>query len=241
MEKSTKTKLKFGLLLLALAIVVYVVRFSPLAGKISPLALREFISGFGVFGFLIFILLYAVGTAFALPGTVLTLVGALIFGAGLGTLLNVLGATIGACFAFFAASYLGKDFVQGLLKGKFDDFQNKVENKGFSVILLLRLIPIFPFIGLNYAAGLTKVKFKDYAAATFLGIIPGTFVYTYLFASIGEKVLTDGLSFSDLFTVDILLPIGLFATLLISTLVVKKRIEKKAVVEVKVEGNEESL
>ena len=222
-----KAMVKFALLLVLMAFFVYVFRFSDFASRISPGAIREFVSGFGFFGYGVFILGYGVATMLAVPGTLLSFSGAILFGTALGTVMNVLGATLGETLAFFAAKFLGRDFVQGFLEGRLDRFQSMVEKNGFTVMLLLRLVPIFPFVVVNYAAGLSKMRFRDYFFASMIGIIPGTFVYTYLFATLGERVLTSGFEMKDLLTVDVLAPVMLFVLLLVSTLIYKKKLEKK--------------
>jgi len=86
---------------------------------------------------------------------------------------------LGASLAFGVARYLGKDFTDKILKGRFKkiyEYDKKLEDKGFITILFLRLVPLFPFNGLNFALGLTKVRFKDFLLATLIGIIPGSFV-----------------------------------------------------------------
>jgi len=222
-----KAVVKFALLLALMAFFVYMLRFSDVASRISPGAIREVVLSFGFFGYGVFILGYGVATMLAVPGTLLSFSGAILFGTALGTVMNVLGATLGETLAFFAAKFLGRDFVQGFLEGRLDRFQSMVEKNGFTVMLLLRLVPIFPFVVVNYAAGLSKMRFRDYFFASMIGIIPGTFVYTYLFATLGERVLTSGFEMKDLLTVDVLAPVMLFVLLLVSTLIYKKKLEKK--------------
>jgi uncharacterized membrane protein YdjX (TVP38/TMEM64 family) len=97
---------------------------------------------------------------------------------------NTLAANLGAAVDFLAARYLGRNFVQKLLKGKWKEFDEKAARHGFRLILYLRLVPLFPFLGINFAAGLSKIRFGDYTAATIVGMIPGTFVYTYFASSL---------------------------------------------------------
>ena len=127
----------------------------------------------------LFVLMYVVATAFALPGSVLTLAGGALFGLSFGTLLNWLGATIGATVAYFLARVLGKDAVRGILGRHAEKLDKLTGEQGFLNLLRLRLIPIVPFNALNFGAGLVGVKARSYFAATALGIIPGTIVYTY--------------------------------------------------------------
>ena len=128
----------------------------------------------------LFVLIYTGATAFGLPGSVLTLAGGAMFGVALGTLLNWIGATLGATLAYLLARALGEDAVRGIL-GKHAGALDKLAGaQGFLTLLRLRLIPIVPFNALNFGAGLPGVKPRSYTAATALGIIPGTAVYTYL-------------------------------------------------------------
>ena len=127
----------------------------------------------------LFVVVYALATTLALPGSVLTIAGGAIFGFGMGTLLNWLGASIGAVLAFLLARSLGLEAVQRLLGRRGDRLIALAGANGFLAVLRLRLIPVVPFNLLNFAAGLAGVRFRDYALGTLIGLIPGTMVYTY--------------------------------------------------------------
>ncbi|MBI4280590.1 TVP38/TMEM64 family protein, partial [Candidatus Uhrbacteria bacterium] len=92
--------------------------------------------------------------------------------------------------------YLGRDAVSKILKSKgaLCGLDEKIGNNGFYSVLILRLVPLFPFNGVNFGLGLTKVSFRDYMLATLMGMLPGAFVYTSL-GSAGRH-----LSFADLST-----------------------------------------
>ena len=130
----------------------------------------------------IFVGIYATATALAVPGTILTLAGGAVFGFYWGTLYNFIAANIGANAAFLIARSLGGDAV-GRLIGKDSKVLNKldgiVERHGFRGLLTLRLIPLAPFNALNFGAGLMRLKWRDYAIATLVGILPGTAIYTF--------------------------------------------------------------
>jgi uncharacterized membrane protein YdjX (TVP38/TMEM64 family) len=113
-----------------------------------------------------------------LPATVFTLIGALLFGKLLGTVYNLIGATGGAALSFLAARYLGRDFAARLLRGKkLRRLDAKAEEHGFILISYLRLA-YFPFAPLNYAAGLTRIRFLDYLGGSALGMLPGMLLFT---------------------------------------------------------------
>lgn len=128
---------------------------------------------------LLFIAAYALVASFGLPGTPLTLAGGAIFGALGGTLYNWIGATLGATGAFFLARSLGKDAVRSFLGSRAGALDSMAGASGFVGLLRLRLIPVVPFNALNFGAGLAGMRARDYVAATAIGILPGTAVYTY--------------------------------------------------------------
>ncbi len=155
--------------------------------NLDALAIRDYVAGFGMWAPAVYIVIYAVGTVLFFPGSVLTISGGVIFGAVWGTLYNIIGIGIGASLAFLVARYFGKGFVEEVIHSKFQKvskYDDKLEENGFFTVIFLRLIPIFPFNGLNFALGLSRVKFRDYFFATVLGTIPGTFAYTYFGSSL---------------------------------------------------------
>jgi Uncharacterized conserved protein len=127
-----------------------------------------------------FIATYIVQTACSLPGaTVMTLLGGFLFGSVFGMLYVNLGATTGATLAFLAARYLLQGWVQRTFGDRLAALQDGFARNAFSYLLTLRLIPLFPFFVVNLLSGLTGVNTRTYMAATSLGIIPGSLVYTY--------------------------------------------------------------
>lgn len=122
---------------------------------------------------------YALATALALPGSVLTIAGGAIFGFRLGVLLNWTGALLGATLAYLLARALGADALRRVLGGRADRLEALAGSHGFGTVLRLRLIPVVPFNLLNFAAGLARVPLRDYLLGTALGLIPGTVVYTW--------------------------------------------------------------
>lgn len=180
--------------------------------------IRAFIEGFGIWSWLAFIIIYGIAMVFLVPGTILTVIGGILFGIVGGTVVNVLGATLGATLAFTVSRYLGQEAVQFLVRGRIKTLQKKVRENAFESIIGIRLLPIFPFNVLNYGFGLTTVKASTHTFATFLGIIPGTFVYTYAAAVLGELLLMEGigaLSLSDLKS--LILPVLLLLLLIIGS------------------------
>jgi len=187
LTKIRGNKVKF--IIAIIVIILIVINMFGIKSFFSPSHLRDQVLAFGTIAPLIFITIYSIATIFFLPGTPLTISGGLIFGKWLGTLYTVIGATIGATIAFLVARYLGESFVEDILKGKHKkiyEYDKKLEKNGFLIVLFLRLVPIFPFNGLNFALGLTKVRTRDYILGTLIGIIPGSFALAFFGDSIAE-------------------------------------------------------
>ena len=146
------------------------------------------ISDLGPLGLLIFVTLYIVACVFLLPGSVLTLGAGVVFGVVMGFIAVSIGSILGATCAFLVGRYLARGWVAGRIAGneKFKAIDEAVAQEGWKIILLTRLSPIFPFNLLNYVFGLTKVSFRHYFFASWLGMIPGTVMYVYIGSLIGD-------------------------------------------------------
>lgn len=143
-------------------------------------ALEVWIQDAGIWAPLLFMLVYAVAAVLFLPGSVLTLAGGALFGPVLGTFYNLTGATIGATLAFLIARYLASDWVANKTGGRLKQLVNGVEGEGWRFVAFTRLVPLFPFNLLNYALGLTRIRFSHYLLATYICMLPGAIAYTYL-------------------------------------------------------------
>ncbi len=127
----------------------------------------------------IFVLVYVVVATIGLPALPLTLAGGAIFGIGAGIALTWIGATLGATGAYLLARTLGGDALRRLLGSRAGTLDRLLGDGAFLTMLRLRLIPVVPFNALNFGAGLAGVRLSHYMAATAIGILPGTSVYTY--------------------------------------------------------------
>ncbi len=136
--------------------------------------------------------IYAAATALSLPeGAVLTVAGGLLFGTILGGTMAVIGATAGALVLFLAArsAFGGSMAARG--DGRLARIRAELHRNGFSYMLAIRLVPALPFWVVNLAGALAGMRLMPFATATFLGIIPATFVYASIGAGVG-KVLAAG-------------------------------------------------
>jgi uncharacterized membrane protein YdjX (TVP38/TMEM64 family) len=161
-------------------------RFLTLAAlKANHQALIDYYSQHKVLMVVGFMLLYIVQTALSLPGAaILSLAAGAIFGTLLGTVYANIAATVGATLAFLVTRYLLRDVVQQKFGGQLQGMNRELASKGFNYLLLLRLVPVFPFFLINLAAGLTRLPLVTFFLATMLGIIPGGFVYVNAGASL---------------------------------------------------------
>jgi uncharacterized membrane protein YdjX (TVP38/TMEM64 family)/rhodanese-related sulfurtransferase len=147
---------------------------------INASALESWVREAGPAAPLAFMAIYAVGTVLFFPGAVLTLVGGALFGPVWGTFYNLTAATLGAALAFLVARYLAQDWVTNKAGGRLKQLLDGVEAEGWKFIAFVRLVPLFPFNLLNYALGLTRIRFLPYVVATYVFMLPGAIAYTYL-------------------------------------------------------------
>lgn len=145
--------------------------------------LRSWILSFGLWSPVIYIVVYTIRPLIFFPASVLSIAGGLAFGAWLGTLYTIIGATLGAMLSFYVAKTVGKRLVRKEWTGKAKTVQSQMEQNGFFYVLLFRFIPVINFDLISYAAAFAKVRFASFALATLIGIIPGTFAYNFLGSS----------------------------------------------------------
>ncbi len=141
----------------------------------------EWTRGLGVWGPLFVAAFYVVAAVLFLPGSIITLGAGFLFGVPVGMLTVWIGANLGAYAAFLVGRTVAREWVAQKVKGnaKFAAIDEALGREGFKIVLLLRLSPVFPFDLLNYALGITKVSFANYALASLIGMLPGTLMYVY--------------------------------------------------------------
>ncbi|EHU4915471.1 TVP38/TMEM64 family protein [Vibrio vulnificus] len=174
-------KLVFGILFIA-TIILLAVNFSQYLtldnAKAQQLALNSFIEENFLFASISYFVIYVGLTAFSVPGaTVVTLLGAALFGFWYSLLLVSFASTIGATIAFLSSRYLLKDWVQARFGDKLSAINQGVEKDGAFYLFSLRLIPVFPFFLINLLMGLTPISIGRYYLTSQIGMLPGTAVY----------------------------------------------------------------
>ncbi len=153
----------------------------------TPAAIRDYIQGFGRFAVIVHIIAYTLNTISIVPPIAgLSLAAGLVFGKIWGAVYLMIGAMLGTSCTFFISRFFGRQIAERFLKGKFKNLDNSLERRGFGTILFFRLIPIVPYEVLNYASGLSKIRFKDYFLATLVGLIPGVTISAFFGGTLGE-------------------------------------------------------
>lgn len=177
---------------IGLAALVGLVLLGRTAGAYVP-EFASWVEGLGWWGPAVFIAAYAAATVAFVPGAILTLAAGAIFGVVKGTAIVFVAATLGAMGAFVVARYFARSAIERRIEGnvQFAAVDRAVAEQGRRIVLLLRLSPMFPFNLLNYALGLTRVRFGDYAIAS-IGMLPGTLLYVYAGAVAGEVAALAG-------------------------------------------------
>jgi len=206
-KKTSKPIFKAIVFVAFIAGAIFLIRFTPVKNYLTADALGSFLEGAGLWAPVVYMIIYAVGVCLFVPGTLLTGLGAAIFGAYWGFLYVWIGAMLGAGGAFFIGRTLGRDFAASLIGDKLKKYDDAIERNGFATVLYLRLV-YFPFTAMNFGMGLTKVRFWDYIAGTGLGIIVGTFIFTFFIGTL-KDVWVSG-NWGELISFKVFFSIGLF-------------------------------
>jgi uncharacterized membrane protein YdjX (TVP38/TMEM64 family) len=146
----------------------------------NPRLVKVEVLAWGIWGPVVYMLLYAVGPSFLVPGAVMTIAGGLAFGALRGSVYSLLGAEAGALVAFAAGRFLGRSFVQRVVGARFEKLLARIGRHGFQIIFYLRLVPLIPYNALNLLAGASPITFRDYFWASAIGMVPGTILFAFL-------------------------------------------------------------
>ena len=168
--------------LLALLLVLVGVVAASATGVVPDVdTVQREVRGFGRLAPLVYVLAYAVLAMFPVPASLLTIAGGTLFGLVEGSALAIMGACLGAVGAFEVGRLLGRDAVERLTRGRLEKVERVLDDHGLLAVLAIRLTPVFPFLVINYAAGLSNLSRRDFVLGTVVGIVPGAVAY----ASVG--------------------------------------------------------
>jgi uncharacterized membrane protein YdjX (TVP38/TMEM64 family) len=202
-----------GLLILLAAAVVLIASFDVRAWIREALV---WIERLGPWGQVLFVAIYIVATVLLIPGAALGLGAGAMFGVVRGSLLVSLASTLGATCAFLLGRHLAREWIAKKIEGNatFTAIDRAVADEGWKIVLLTRLSPLFPFVMLNYAFGITRVSLRDYVVASWIGMMPGTVLYVYL-GSLARAGVADRQRTSGEWT---LYAVGFLATLAVAVI-----------------------
>ncbi|MBL9168506.1 MAG: TVP38/TMEM64 family protein [Verrucomicrobiales bacterium] len=218
---TTSTRWRWYLALGALLAVGVATRYLPFQSIIKDTL--DSIGRLGGWGPALFIASYILATVLFIPGSALTLGAGAVFGFAWGCAYASAGSTLGALCAFWVGRHWARDAIARRLQGnsRFNAIDQAVAQDGWKIVLLTRLSPMFPFTLLNYAFGITRVSMREYALASWIGMMPGTVLYVYLGSLAHEATGERKRSLAEW----ILYAIGLAATLIV-TVVITRRAKK---------------
>ena len=171
---------KRGIILLTIICIVATAAGIYFLGGIDQEQIQAWLERVGIWAPILYIILYTIGTILILPSTPLNLSGGAIFGAWWGTLWTSIAALIAAIVAFAFTRTIGRDVVARKLAGRWEAMDGEMRQGGLFYMFAIRLLPIIPYGIVNFAAGLTSIRFRDYLLGTFLGTVPGVLPFVMM-------------------------------------------------------------
>lgn len=187
MKKNLNTILKWLLVIVLVGIAIYFLKHSKVIEQIGNLnRFIYYIRSQGKYAYVVFLVIFALKPLILIiPSNILSISSGIVFGPFLGTILTTIGFFVSGSLAFFIARVLGQEAVNKILRGKALNLNNRLEQNGFKVMFFLRLIPVLPYDPVSYAAGLSKVKYRDFIISSVVGVVPEVICYSI----IGENAM----------------------------------------------------
>lgn len=167
-----------------IALVFLIFRFLKIDfSNINEGEFRNWVNSLGVWGPVIYIIVYIIRPLILFPAGVLSAAAGIIWGPAIGFLYLQIAANISSIAEFLIARYFARGAVERFLKGKMLNLDTRIERHGFLTVLLVRLIPNVAWDIQNFSLGLTSVRLRHYLIATLIGIMPGSFAFVFFGAS----------------------------------------------------------
>ena len=176
----SKNLIKLIIVVALIGIVAVILRHYGVTELIQDVPkIKEKVDGFGVIAPWVYIALYIMATVFLIPALAMTLLAGVAFGPFLGVVYVSIGSVIGASVAFLIARYAARDMVEHWVarNEQLQKIDAGVERHGWRMVMITRLVPLFPFNLQNYAYGLTRIRFFTYFFVSWLCMLPGTIAY----------------------------------------------------------------
>lgn len=218
----TKAKIAVGVALFAIVAGLYA---SPLRTWLTVENVSEAIRRVSSLWYapFVFMAAFAVACVLWIPASVFLIAAGVIWGWKLGSLYAIVGSLIGAMMSYFVARFLG---AEAMSKFGGDKIARYLDHAGFQTMLILRLIPLFPFAVLNYGAGFAGVRARDFFFSTALGVIPAMIVVCYSADAIAHGLMSREDAVKNLLKVGFILAVVVAVPLLL-----KKRAAKALKIE----------
>ncbi|MEY7999204.1 TVP38/TMEM64 family protein [Clostridium sp. Mt-5] len=217
MKKNKKNIGKYiisALLILFIIILVFIYK-DKLCG-INMYNIRNYIQSYGKFSALIFIIMYTLRPLLIVfPASLMSIIAGNIFNSHVAILLSMIGCFGSATIAFFLSRFLGRSFVDRILKGRALTLDKNIEKYGFKIMAIMRLSFVFPYDPLSYASGLTKMKYSDFILGTLIGTLPEMVTYSLMGKNLGNP-----------FSVKFILPIMILCVIAFCSIYIHKRKSK---------------
>lgn len=211
--KNISIKKAIGIFLIIAVAALCIFNNTGLFTCIDSKSIKNIISSYGAAGPIIYIIMFSLVPLTLFPDSILAVAGGMAFGLFWGSVYTIIGAVAGGTLSFYISRIFGRSIVEKIVRGKGKWFDEGVEDKGFILILSLRLIPLVPFDIISYGAGLSKIKYQDFVLGTIIGIIPGVLI----FSNLGDKTL-------NVNSPEFIAAIGLLISLFICSYFLKKKI-----------------
>lgn len=209
--KKNWIRLAIVIALVGLAIYMY---FNVDMTQWTPEKIGAYIRSQGSFAAVGYVVILSLLPLLLFPDSVIVIAGGMVFGLMQGVILTSIGSLLGGVIAYLLAKWLGRDFVKHFVKKDLVRFTEGAS--GFFMILILRLVPLFPFKVVSYSAGLAGVNLRSFSLATLVGSLPGIIVYT----NIGDKA-------NDVRSTEFVWAIAFLVILTVVCVAMKKVVDKK--------------
>lgn len=205
-KKIFKSVIKLIIGLIIVTGIWYLVRCQCVDLKtINPASIRDYIQSFAKLAPIVYVIAYILNTISVFPPIgILSIAGGLAFGKIWGFIYIMVGCMIGTTCTFWISRAFGRMLAQKMLRGKLKNLDEALEKHGFTTVLVLRVV-YFPYEILNYASGLSKMKFRDFFMGTLFGLIPGVAISTIFGGALGNIT-----SFKDLLSTEFIGAVALF-------------------------------
>lgn len=166
-------KAKSSIILLSVFCIVVTGIGIYLLDGLDPQQLQAWLKKMGIWAPIVYVVLYTVGTTLILPSTPLNLSGGALFGVWWGTLWTTVAAIVAAVVPFAFTRTVGREYIARKLAGRWEAIDAEMRQGGLFYMFAIRLLPLFPYGIVNFVAGLTSIRFRDYFMGTILGTVPG--------------------------------------------------------------------